>query len=273
MSHAINAAKGFFIGISLLIPGMSGGTMAIILGIYDDLIHAVSSFFKNVRANTILLFTVGAGAVLGIFGFSHIISAILERFEIPTIYFFMGVICGGIPVLWHKIRPKDTSLRTPIRVTDWVWGGVGLAIALLMMLRPGKLVDLAAHEGILAFVVLVIVGVFVAIALILPGISTTFFLLTLGLYERTLGAVKALDIAFLLPLLLGALIGTIATTKVLENLMQRHPNPTYLAILGFVVGSVAQVFPGIPAGWEILTSLLALAVGFLLMRVLEKKVA
>lgn len=267
MAAIANIAKGIAIGISLLVPGVSGGTMAIILGIYDDLIHAISSFFKDMKRHTLLLLEVGCGGLIGILLFSKLISMALERFEFPMIYLFLGVICGGIPVLYKKVKPEGGGAG---KLTDYLYGIGGLAIALLMLLEPGTVVNMATQTGILSFVFLVVVGFLVAIALILPGISTTFFLLTLGLYDVTLTAINERNIAFLAPILIGCAVGTISTTKVLENLMQKHPRQTYMAILGFVVGSLVQVFPGLPQGWDILFCLLTLAVGFLVMRLLDK---
>ena len=132
--------------------------------------------------------------------------------------------------------------------------------------RPGptgRVLDLAAGTGACQAPVLLLVGLVAAVALVLPGISFSYLLLLLGLYDPTIQAINALDLGFLLPLAAGVLAGILLTTKVLERLMTRHPRPTYLVILGFVLASVPAVFPGWPAGiGELLLCLAALAAGF-----------
>ena len=105
-----------------------------------------------------------------------------------------------------------------------------------------------------------------AIALILPGISVSYLLLLLGIYDRTLNAISSLDIGYLIPLGAGLILGVIATTKVLEYAMKKYPQPTYLIILGFVVGSVAEVYPGLPNGIEWVICIVTLLAGFGIIR-------
>ena len=114
-------------------------------------------------------------------------------------------------------------------------------------------------------------GVIAAVALVLPGISVSYFLLLLGLYDETMRAITTFYFPFLIPLALGLLLGIILTTKLLERAMKRHPQPTYLIILGFVLGSIAEVFPGIPTWPELLLCLVTLAAGFLAIYFLSRQ--
>ena len=98
---------------------------------------------------------------------------------------------------------------------------------------------------------LILAGVVIAIALILPGISASYILLMLGMYDLTLIAIKEMNVFYLIPLIIGVLGGTFLTAGILEREMKRHPQFTYMLIIGFMLGSLVQVYPGIPVGTEI----------------------
>ncbi|NLK68523.1 MAG: DUF368 domain-containing protein [Clostridiaceae bacterium] len=289
MKSLVNIIKGVVIGIATLVPGVSGGTMAIILGLYDDIIRSISSFFSDIKKNTVFIVTVGIGGAIGMFGFSWIMKYLLSNFKFPMIYFFMGVIFGGIPLLYEKANAGTK------RKTDIIYFILGFVIILIMTFNVGTIVNLANSTGILQFLFLFLAGIIIAVALILPGISTSFMLLAIGLYDIFIDAVSNLKFAYLIPIGLGTFFGVLATTRVLENCMNNKPRPTYLLILGFVLGSVLQVFPGLPEGFytlisigniadivtpvvllgvaEVLASIAALLLGFILIRFMSKRFA
>jgi len=259
--------KGALMGIATLIPGVSGGTMGIILGIYDKIIHAMSSFFKDWKKNVLFLLEVGIGSLIGIALFSNLIEAAMEKFEKPMIYLFLGVICGGLPVLYKKAKAPDG------KKIDLLYLIGGFLIVIPMALKSSMIVNMANSTGILSFIFLLFAGFIIAVALILPGISTSFMLLAMGLYDITLKAVSTFDVSFLIPIVLGCVIGIITTTKLLENMMNKHPRQTYLMILGFVASSILQVFPGIPQGIEILYCILSAILGFFAIRLMSKYIS
>jgi putative membrane protein len=265
MKKLVNFVKGIVIGIATLVPGVSGGTMAIILGLYDEMIHAISSFFKDIKKHTVFLLTVGLGGIVGIIGFSRIVDYGLNNFKMPMVYLFLGLIVGGIPVLYKKANVGKK------RTLDLLYFVIGFAIILLMSFYNGTIVNLAESKGILNFIFLIMAGVIIAVALILPGISTSFMLLTLGLYDITIKAINNLEINYLVPIVIGAGLGVIATTKILERFLNDKPRATYLMILGFVIGSFIEVFPGIPIGLDILLSIITFIIGVILMRYMSIK--
>jgi len=269
MKSVILIIKGIVIGLAMLVPGVSGGTMAIILGVYDDIIHSISSFFRDFKKNLIFLVTVGLGGLIGVFAFSSLMELALAHFRFPMVYLFIGVILGGIPVLYKKAASEK------IKPLDWIYFVVGLAIILVMSLYDGTIVNLANSTGVLQFVFLFFAGIVVAVALILPGLSTSFMLLAIGLYEITLSALSISNpnLQYLIPLGLGAVAGVLGTTRVLENCMKKKPKPTYLLILGFVAGSVVDIVleTGLPTGLNIVLSIATLILGFVVIRMLSEK--
>lgn len=261
----INFFKGIAVGIATLVPGVSGGTMAVILGIYDDLIHSIGSYFSDWKKHTMLLLEIGLGGLVGIAAFSRLLENALSRYPSVMKFFFIGVIFGGLPVLYKK----STAVKRDMK--DLIFLVIGLAIVLLMSAEPAATTALATAQGFISIIFLLIAGVVIAIALILPGISGSFMLLALGLYDITLNAINNLKIAFLIPLGLGVVLGTLGTAKAIEKLLQKYPGKTYMLIIGFVLGSIIPVFPGIPQGITMVSSILALIAGFALIYWLGKK--
>ncbi len=267
MKYLVLVIKGIVIGIATMVPGVSGGTMAIILGVYDDIIHSISSFFKDMKKNIVFLGTVGIGGIIGLFVLSKLMELALTHFKVPMVYLFIGVIIGGIPVLFKKASCEK------LRVVDWLFFTFGLAIIVVMSLFDVSIVNLANSTGILQFVFLFFAGIIIAVALILPGLSTSFMLLAIGLYEKTNNAISNLELSYLIPIGLGAAAGILATTKVLENCMKNKPRQTYMLILGFVTGSILDIVleTGLPSGLNIVISIATFVLGFVVIRMLSEK--
>lgn len=267
MKWITNILKGIAIAVSTMVPGVSGGTMAIILGIYDDLIHAISSFFGDWKKHSILIIQLLIGAVIGLLLFSRLIESALIKFPIIMAFFFIGVICGGIPTIYNKSECGNRN------IVEYAYLVGGFIIAIIMSAEPEAVTTMATGSGNGSFLFLLLAGIIIAIALILPGISGSFMLLMLGLYEITLNAINTFNIKFLIPLAIGGIIGIVATTKLIESLLNKYPSKMYMLILGFVIGSIKPIFPGIPTGINIIYSLVALAIGFYSIYFISKKFA
>lgn len=265
MKRIINFLKGVAVGIATLVPGVSGGTMAVILGIYDDLIHAIGSYFSDWKKHTILLFEIGLGGLVGIGLFSKLLEIALDTYPAVMRFFFIGVIFGGLPVLYRK----STAVKRDKK--DLIFLIIGFITVLVMSAEPAATTALANAPGFISIIFLFIAGIVIAIALILPGISGSFMLLALGLYELFLNAINTRRIEFLIPLGLGVVLGTLGTAKAIEKLLQKYPGKTYMLIIGFVIGSILPVFPGIPQGFTIIASIVAMVGGFMLIYWLGKK--
>jgi putative membrane protein len=248
----------------MLVPGVSGGTMAILLGIYDDVIHAVSTLTQNPKKNLLLLGKFLLGSLLGIGLFARLVGYLVETYPFPMLYFFLGAVAGGLPTLYKKAQIKKFN---PLYLLYIVGGFV---IVWLISLLPKDLVNLGAAINWATAIWLIIAGVIVAVALVLPGISASYMLLMLGLYQVTIDAIKNFNFLLLLPLAIGVIGGTLATTRVLENAMNNHTRATYLLIIGFVLASVLEIFPGFPAGWNWLICPLTLAAGFFFISLMSK---
>ncbi len=249
------ALAGLIVGGTMLVPGVSGGSMAMILGVYNKLVSSVSSFFKHKKASIIFLglFCVGAG--VGMLLFSGIVGDLLEMFPKPMGFFFIGAVAGGIPLIYKE------SQVTRFEVKHILYVILGIALVVLIGLLPEGLFG-SNHSAFVQFLILLLAGFIAAVALILPGISVSYMFLVLGMYEDMMAAIKSLDVLYLLPMALGLGLGIILTTKILENMMKKFPHATYMIILGFLLGSLAETFPGIPSGIEWVICILTVAAGF-----------
>lgn len=256
--------KGFCIGATMLVPGVSGGSMAMILGIYQDLIAAVSSFFKKKNLLFLVLFLIGS--LSGMVLCAKPLLTLIEWFEKPVMYFFMGAVAGSVPMIYRKAQVGRPTVST------FVYLILGIALVLSFAFMPSTLFS-APPAGIWGYVIQIVGGVIVSIALVLPGISVSYMLLLMGLYETVMTALGSLQFVSLIPLGIGLVGGILLTTRLLEAAMVRFPKPTYLIILGFVLGSVIQVFPGVPYGWDILWCILTAAAGFAAIYFLSKNEA
>lgn len=248
----------------MLVPGVSGGSMAIILGVYNKLVTAVSSFFKHKRASTFFLLTFLAGGLIGMLAFSKPLYALLETYTLPMMYFFIGAVVGGIPLIYKQAKLRSFSPKIIIYTV------IGIVLIAGFEKIPTGWFDANPQAGAGSFLLLVFAGFIAAIALVLPGISVSYMLLLMGLYEEIIKALNDVYIPFLLPLAIGLFIGVVATTRILELLMEKHPQGTYLIILGFVLGSVVGVFPGVPSGIEWLVCALTALAGFSIIMLISK---
>lgn len=255
-NNLLTALKGLIIGGTMLVPGVSGGSMAMILGIYDRLISSVSSFMKNKKGNLIFLMIFSMGGILGILVFASPLLQLIERYPMPMLYFFIGAVAGGVPLIVRQSGAR----RLTWRITGYIILGL-IAVSALGLLPP-DLFNAENSAGVTGFLLLLIAGFVTAAALVLPGISVSYLLLLLGLYDRTMNAISTLHLPFLLPLGIGLVLGIVLITRALERAMAAHPHPSYFIILGFLLGSVFEIFPGVPQGLALPVCILTFAAGF-----------
>lgn len=241
----ILAIKGFFFGIANIIPGVSGGTLAITMGIYEDMIETISHFFKNIKKSLKFIIPLGIGAALSILLMSKVISYSLEKFPLPTTLFFIGLIVGGIPLLTKKVKRKKIK---PYNVGAFLLT-FGVVMIMTFLNTDNAMVDLSTmslYQGILLF----LVGVVAAATMVIPGISGSFVLMLLGYYQPIVKIVSDLtnfdhlvhNFSVLIPFGIGVLIGIVLIAKLIEYLFKKYETTTYYGILGFIAASVIGLF-------------------------------
>ena len=237
---------GAIVGGANIIPGVSGGTMAVILKIYDRLIETLS--LKNVKKNLPFIIPLGIGAAVGIVLFSKAIEFLLGNYPMATNFTFMGLILGSIPMIFQRARGEKMEAK----------GMVSFLVALVVMVVIALLKP-AESNAVLALTPLNLLILFGAsaistFAMILPGISGSFVMLVLGVYTTVLTSISGVFtwpidgatwhcVGMLIPVGLGCIVGLIFGSKLVDVLIRKQPQATYFAILGLVVGSLLAVFP------------------------------
>ena len=177
-----NILYGFIIGAVMLIPGVSGGTTAIILGIYDQLIAAVAEFFKDMWKNGLFLLTVAVGGLLGLVLCSKLLLMLVELWEVPMLCLFAGAIAGSFPLLVRKSRGGFNFVSVLFLL-------IGFGLALATALVPKDLFAVEGHS-FQTFCILFLLGLPLAVALVLPGISFSSILAVFSIHEKFMASLQ-----------------------------------------------------------------------------------
>lgn len=245
----------------MTVPGVSGGSMAMIVGIYDRLIYSVSNIFKEPKKCLIFLAQVMLGAAAGMLMLARLIDRLINEAPMTTGYFFLGAVMGGIPLILKEADLKEAVCKGRARAYIPIYVALGVACVYLLTLLPKELLNISDDFTLSYIGIQLLGGLIISVALVLPGISTSHMLLMLGLYEPVIKAIKSLDIWAVTPLAVGILVGTFLTSRALDMLFSKYKSQTYMLVLGFLLGSISELFPGLPGRVEILPCIAALLCG------------
>ena len=239
MNFLMNLINGALIGISSIIPGMSGGTMAVILDVFDRMISSISNLRKNFVKSVKFLLPIGLGMVIGVLLLSGTLSGLLESHPVQMQFFFMGVVVGSIPLVFRK------ALEEPFRRHSLLALIATLAFMLcVFFIKPDdSAVELIRNPGIVDTIKLALYSAFSAAAMVIPGVSGSFFMMLFGVYHSVLAAVSEMNLAVLIPVGLGMVIGILFCAKLIDVMMQHAKQAMYFGILGFVIGSLPNIWP------------------------------
>ena len=234
--------KGFIMGIANIIPGVSGGTLALILGIYEDFIGAISHFFTNFKKNIKFLLPIVIGMVLAIVSLSRVIDYSYKHFPIPTCLFFVGLVLGGIPMLLSKVK----GTKEVKKVSSYIIFAITFLIVMVMacsdlIFGEGMKISLS-NMGLIQYILLFIVGVVAAATMVIPGVSGSLVLMLLGYYYPIIDKIKEFtsfknigeNFLVLGVFGVGILIGIVLISKLIEFLFQKYEVKTYFGVLGFI---------------------------------------
>ena len=270
MKFLVDVIKGALVGVANIIPGVSGGTIALTMGVYEDFISSISNFLKKPKKSLKFLLPFGIGAALSILLMSKLISFCLDKFPLPTTLFFVGLILGGVPLLTKKVRKKK------VKKTNLGLFALTFSIVMLMFfMKSGNNFVNLANPNLLMYLILGLVGMIAAATMIIPGVSGSFVLMLLGFYEPIVNTVGDLtnfsnlghNLLILVPFGLGVVLGMILIAKLIEYLFKKYEIPTYYAILGFVIASIITLVIGAFSTKiilaHILVGIITLAVGTL----------
>lgn len=224
--------KGFIIGIAKIIPGVSGGLLAISLGVYDKLIESITTFFYDKKNNFIFLTNISIGAILGILLFSKIIIYLLNNYYLYTIIFFTSLVFGGILPIYKDINKNKTNVTL-------------ILISFIMMLSISIFTidnNYTLNNNILDILMISLSGILESIGTIIPGISATALLLYIGTYDIIMTAISQINLSILIPFLISLCISTIILLKSTNYIIKKYYQQTYSIILGISFGTIFTLF-------------------------------
>ena len=257
MNFLLNVLKGIMIGIANVIPGVSGGTMAVSLGIYDRLLGSISGLFKHLKESLAFLFPILLGCAIGIVGFTYAIEYLLSNHTFVTCMAFVGLILGGLPMLWKSMRKELKESRSSIGVSGVLFFLLGLLVCGgFPLLKAGDEAMTVIAVTPLNMLILFVLGVVASATMVVPGVSGSMMLMIFGYYYGIIGTIKgfldgvrALDFTvmrdgflLLFPFGIGVLLGIFLIAKLITFLFEQFGVQTYCAIMGLVIASPFAIF-------------------------------
>tara|TARA_A100001015_G_scaffold303669_1_gene393660 strand:+ start:2608 stop:3435 length:828 start_codon:yes stop_codon:yes gene_type:complete len=237
---------GIIIGIANIIPGVSAGTMAVILGIYDDLISAISDFFGNPNARRekfMFLTFIGSGFITSLVIFSKVLTVIMSHYPQPTFLFFIGLIVGSLPIVY---KSHDNMQPSFSKVSLFLLGLIVMGVLTFGFPTDSiPSVERLTEPSMMALLFLSFSGFIAAGTMIIPGISGSLLLLLMGSYFIILNAIASFNLQILFSVAIGAILGIITLSKVMNWCLQKYPAQSYFLILGLMIGSLMKLWPGL----------------------------
>lgn len=233
--------KGFILGIANIIPGVSGGTLAMTMGIYEDIIKSISSILKTPKKSLKLLLYLGIGAALSILILSKLLNYTLTNYAFATTLFFIGLIVGGFPLLLKKAKGHKVSLGYLLSFLSTT----SLVIILRLLQTTENTVSLN-NISLFTIIILLLVGMLAASTMVIPGVSGSFVLMLIGFYKPILNTISNItkfnllghNLLILVPFGIGVLLGIVLTAKLIEYLLKKYEIYTYYGIYGFILASI-----------------------------------
>ena len=272
-----NILKGIVIGLANVIPGVSGGTMMVSMGIYDKLIHCIthlfSEFKKSLRFLVPIFIGIGIAAVVVPFG----IEFLFANYPFQTNLLFIGLIIGGLPVVWKKV--KGSSVRVGHIIACILFFALVAGLALVGE-TEGNAADLSF--SLISVIKLFGVGIVASATMVIPGVSGSMMLLLMGYYHPILETITnfikaalAFDMngilagmGVLIPFGIGVVVGIFAIAKLIEIIFVKFPLYAYWAIIGLIISSPVAILVvggiGTVTVFSVITGVAALGIGFVI---------
>ena len=238
--------KGIVLGTSFILPGVSGGVLSVVMGIYDKLIEAVSHFYEswsNFKKYFNFLFFLGVGGIISVLILTNVIEFALNKIPVITILLFVGLIVGGVPQLFNKIK-NEVSFGNILLMF------IGIGLLVIMSFTTGGVGNQVIDTSLISMIKMFGIGVLSSATIVIPGVSGSFLLMVIGYYEPLLRIVNEItsftnlynNIIVMIPLGIGLVVGAILIARVIDFCLKKYLVKTYYVIIGFVIASIIEVF-------------------------------
>lgn len=269
--------KGFILGVANVIPGVSGGTLAVSLGLYERVLECVTTLFKKFKENLTFIMPIALGIGVAILSTSKLVTYALTNFKAQTIFLFVGLIFGGISLIMKKVKGQKSFFNICVLCIVFIF------VLGLNFVKTDTFSISFTNMKIVDYILLALVGFIASSAMVIPGISGSFVLMVFGYYEKIMATISHLttfknvgqDLIILTIFGIGVLLGILFMAKLITKLIEKNEVRTYFAIMGFVLSSIVVLL--IQIGdfkfnfTNIATSILAFLWGYLLSRAIDKE--
>lgn len=234
-SFFLRICQGALIGLGAVLPGISGGVLSIIFGVYKPVMELLANPIRNFKTHVPKLFPIILGGIIGFLGIANLLSYVLEKYPNPSVCMFVGLIGGMLPSLFREAGQKGRSKGSYISLV----AAMLLVFALLIGLQSAS-VTISPSFGWFVFC-----GFCLALSIIAPGMSFSTLLMPLGLYTPFVDGLGHLSLSVALPGLLGAAVTMLLLPKFINRLFEKHYSVAFHTIVGVVIAATVMTVP-----WE-----------------------
>lgn len=237
--------KGIIIGIGAVAPGLSGGSFAVMLGVYDKITDAIANITHNLVHKIKTLAILGVGIGFGILGFSRIMKYLFEYHEAQVKFLFIGLMLGTLPYVINQANKKGFKKGYVLPCL------IAFSITILFMILENGRMDVIP-ESSPSLIALILYGVVIGFGTIVPGVSASFILMYIGAYEILLDGIGNINLMIIIPVGIGFGLSILLFAKIINVLFKKAYGFTYYTVLGFVIGSIFAIVPPLQFGVDVL---------------------
>lgn len=228
----MNFLKGIVVGLGGVAPGLSGSVLLVIFGLYQKVIGAISTLFKNFKKNMLFLIPVGAGMVLGVLLFSKLVDYLLGAFPMQTRFAFLGLIVGTLPFFLREVKKEGFHPKYYLAMV------AGLAVGVFLFYFNPNLFPEITNPSIVQAMVM---GLVVAAAYIVPGVDSAAILMALGMYKLWTASLADLNLAVLCPAAIGLGVGVLVISFGVNKLLEKSYTLTFSVLFGLFISIIPKV--------------------------------
>jgi len=234
-----NFFVGLILGISIVLPGLSGSIVAVVFNVYERLMEDIAKIRTKIKEDFWFLMLLGTGVLIGVFLFMFLYDMVPEEYEPFLICFFVGMIMGQLPEVYEMA--KDGSPFKKVYIL-WIAAGI-LAMVAILIAKGGEDFEIVVDGGLNTFLIMVVVGIVVSVTALMPGMNATVMLMVLGMFTLMKGILTDFDLIGILGLGVGGLFGAIGFAKLMSSFIENHRSVTYYAMIGLTIGSALVILP------------------------------
>lgn len=233
MKFLFQILQGSLVGLGAVLPGISGGVLCVIFGIYKTIMEFLADPFRKLKTHFPKLLPFGIGGVIGFLGIAKLLAFLLEKYEAPSVCVFVGLIAGMLPSLFREAGEQGRSKKSYVSL-------IICMLAIFALLIGLKVLSVDVPQN---FVSYLFCGFCLALSVIAPGMSFSTLLMPLGLYQPFVDGISSFDFGILIPAGIGALATVILFAKAVDALFAHHHSVAFHGIIGIVIAATIMIIP------------------------------